>query len=77
MDDYRRWRVEMEEDRATPAFEEWVRGAMRTYAADAPTEASVDSLMLCTKPLQKAMRYTKMKAFRNHFRVLDYTTSRI
>jgi hypothetical protein len=77
MGDCRRWNAEMEEDRDTPTFEEWIRGAMRTYAANAPTEVDVDSLMLCTKPSQKAMRYTKMKAFENHFRVLDDTTNRM
>jgi hypothetical protein len=77
MGDCRKWRAEMEEDRATPSFEEWIHGAMRTYAADAPTEVDVDSLLLCTKPSQKAMRYTKMKAFGNHFRVLDDTTNRM
>jgi hypothetical protein len=77
MGDCRRWNAEMEEDRDTPAFEEWIRGAIRTYAADAPTEVDVDSLLLCTKPSQKAMRYTKMKAFGNHFRVLDDTTNRM
>jgi hypothetical protein len=77
MGDCRRWNAEMEEDRDTPVFEEWIRGAMRTYAADAPTEVDVDNLLLCTKPSQKAMRYTKMKAFGNHFRVLDDMTSRM
>ena len=67
----------MEEDRDIPAFEEWVCGAMRTYAADAPTEVDEDSLLLCTKLSQKAMRYAKVKAFGNHFRVLDNTTSQM
>jgi hypothetical protein len=47
------------------------------FAADVPNAVDVDSLLLCTKPSQKAMRYTKMKAFGNHFRVEDEATSRI
>ena len=31
----------------------------------------MDSLLLCRKPSQKATRYTRMKAFGNHFRVDD------
>jgi hypothetical protein len=47
------------------------------FAADIPNAVDVDSLLLYTKPSQKAMRYTKMKAFGNHFRVEDEATSRI
>jgi hypothetical protein len=47
------------------------------FAADIPNAVDVDSLLLYTKPSQKAMRYTKMKAFRNHFRAEDEATSRM
>jgi hypothetical protein len=43
--------------------------AFRRYTANVPTAVDVDTLLLDTKPSQKAMRYTKMKAFGNHFRV--------
>jgi hypothetical protein len=73
----RKWRAAQDEDSRTPAFEQWVSGALRMFAADAPNAVDVDSLLLCTKPSQKAMRYTKMKAFGNHFRVEDEATSRM
>lgn len=44
-------------------------GALRRYATDAPIAVDVDTLLLGTKPSQKAMRYMKMKAFGNHFRI--------
>jgi hypothetical protein len=49
----------------------------KNVAADAPNAVDVDSLLLCTKPSQKAMRYTKMKAFGNHFKADDEATSQM
>jgi hypothetical protein len=34
-------------------------------------------LLLCTRPSQKATRYTKMKAYGNHFKVQDESSSRM
>jgi hypothetical protein len=66
-----------DEDPRTPTFEQWVSSTLRMFAANAPNAVDVDSLLLCTKPSQKAMQYTKMKAFGNHFRVEDEATSRM
>ena len=46
-------------------------GAFRRYTTDAPTAVDVDTSLLGTKPLQKAMRYMKIKEFGNHVRVDD------
>jgi hypothetical protein len=54
-----------------------MNGTLRRYAAKAPTAIDVDSLLLCTKPSQKAMQYIKIKALGNHFRVEDETFSQM
>jgi hypothetical protein len=54
-----------------------VSGAIRSYAADAENEIDVDTLLLCTKPSQRAIQYTKMRAFGHHFRVDDEAASRL
>jgi hypothetical protein len=67
----RRWRAQLEADPTTPTFEEWLSGAIRSYARDAQNAVDVDTLLLYTKPSQKAIRYIKMRAFRHHFRIDD------
>jgi hypothetical protein len=75
--DCRRWRAQREEDRSIPEFEDWITGALRTFGVDDAADVDVDSLLLSMKPAQKAMRYTKMKTFGNHFRVMDETANRM
>jgi hypothetical protein len=53
-------------DLGTPAFKEWMSGALKSNVANVQTLVDIDSLLLCTKPSQKAMWYIKMKAFGNH-----------
>jgi hypothetical protein len=64
-------------DPSIPSFEEWVRGAVQRHMEDAPEGVDLDTLLMCTKPTQSALRYTKMKAFGNHFRIEDDTSSRL
>jgi hypothetical protein len=52
-----------------------VGGAIRSYEADVPSSVDLDTLLLVTKPSQRATRYTKIKAFGNHFRVDDEASS--
>jgi hypothetical protein len=52
-----------------------MNGTLRSYTTDAPTAVDVDSLLLYLKPFQKARRYTKIKAYGNHFQVEDETFS--
>jgi hypothetical protein len=56
---------------AYPRFEEWVKRAINNENIDITNQDDMDSLLLCTKPSLKAIHYTKMKAFANHFRVND------
>jgi hypothetical protein len=73
----RKWRAEHEEDPSIPSFEEWIRGAIGPHCIDVTNPEDMDRLLMCTKPSQKATRYTRMKAFGNHFRVDDDTSSRL
>lgn len=75
--DCRRWGAQREEDRSLPEFEDWISGALRSFPVDDAANVDVDTLLLSMKPAQKAMRYTKMKAFGNHFRVMDDTANRM
>jgi hypothetical protein len=77
MGDCRKWITEQMVDPATPNFEDWVRTAVRNHADEAPTAVDVDTLLLCIRPSQKATRYTKMKAYGNHFKVQDESSSRM
>jgi hypothetical protein len=77
MGDCRKWRAQLMVDLATPNFEDWVETVVRNHADEALTAMDLDTLLLCTRPSQKATRYTKMKAYGNHFRVHDESSSRM
>jgi hypothetical protein len=50
---------------------DWVKGAIHGQQLDLGNLDGLDVVLLCSKPSQVAMRYTKMKACGNHFRVED------
>ncbi len=47
----------------------WIRNAIRTHIADGGTIEDKDVLHLSMKPKPFALRYTKMRAYGNHYRV--------
>jgi hypothetical protein len=47
----------------------WIRNAIRTYIANGGTIKNKDVMHLLMKPKSIALRYTKMKAYGNHYRV--------
>jgi hypothetical protein len=71
----RRWELNRVQDPSIAPFEDWVRGAVADSDLDANNPDDIDRLLLSTKPFQRAFRYTRMKAFGNHFRVEDTTSS--
>jgi hypothetical protein len=73
----RKWRAAGEADPSIPAFEDWIKRAVGPHSIDVSNPDDMDVLLMCTKPSQKATRYTRMKAFGNHFRVEDDTTTRL
>jgi hypothetical protein len=66
-----------EADPSIPTFEDWIKGAVGPHSIDVTNLDDMDVLLMCTKPSQKATRYTHMKAFGNHFCVEDDTTTRL
>ena len=52
-------------------FEVWVRRAVQNHPHDPDNIDDIDRLLLVGRPSQKATRYTRMRAFGNHFRVED------
>jgi hypothetical protein len=58
-------------------FEEWVKGVIWSSPLDVRNEDDMDKLLLTSKPSQIATRYTRMKAFGNHFRVADESSTRM
>jgi len=47
----------------------WIRNAIRTHIANGGTIEDKDVVHLSMKPKPIALRYTKMRAYGNHYRV--------
>ncbi len=52
---------------------EWVREAVRTHMANGNVLDEMDAYHLSIKPSSDASRYTRMKAYGNHYRVIGET----
>jgi hypothetical protein len=65
------------QDPTTAPFEEWIRSNAVHSNLDASNHNDMDRLMLSTKSSQRALRYTQMKAFGNHFRIEDDSSTRM
>ena len=63
--------MEQEANPNTAAFENWVKDVVRNYPVDMNDEDDMDRVLMCSRPSQLATRYTRMKAYGNHFRVED------
>jgi hypothetical protein len=73
----RKWEEMCESNPNTKPFEEWVRNLPETKDVDIKELEDFDKLLLCMKPSQRAIRYQRMKAFGNHFRVEDDASVRM
>jgi hypothetical protein len=73
----RRWERVRESNPATAPFEDWVQEILETEDLDVNKAEDFDKLLLSMKPSQRAIRYCRMKAFRNHFRVEDAASTRM
>ncbi len=49
----------------------WVKEAIRTHQVDRTLLVDDDLLLLSVPPSFTALRYKKMKAYKNHFRIVD------
>ena len=52
-------------------FDVWVRRAVQNQPHEPNNIDKIDRILLVSRPSQKATRYTRMRAFGNHFRVED------
>ena len=68
---FRQWREAHDANRNIEPFDVWVRKAVHNQPHDPNNIDDMDRILLCSRPSQKATRYTRMRAFGNHFRVQD------
>jgi hypothetical protein len=73
----RKWEGVCESNPSTAPFQDWVRELPETENLDASNSEEFDKILLCQKPSQRAIRYCRMKAFGNHFRVEDEASTRM
>ena len=67
----RQWEEEKAANPDIPVFETWIRDAVHRHPVDPNNADDMDLVLLCSRPSQLATRYTRMKAYGNHFRVED------
>ena len=67
----RNGRQSMKQILASHSLRIWMKGALESHLLDATNLEDMDRLLLCCTPSQRATYYTKMKALRNHFQVID------
>ena len=71
----RQWEEEKGANPDIPTFEKWVKVAVHMHPVDPSNADDMDRVLLCSRPSQVATRYTRMKAYGNHFRVDDHQTT--
>jgi hypothetical protein len=74
---HRNWKAQMAVDLNTKPLEEWVQEAVKQQPLNTANADEMDLRLLSRKPSQCAMRYIRMKAYGNHFRVDDPTIDRL
>ena len=72
---FRQWRDARDADRNIDPFDVWVKKAVHNGDYDPNNIDDMDRILLCSRPSQKTTRYTRMRAFGNHFRVEDSQTA--
>jgi hypothetical protein len=67
----RKWKEAHDANITIEPFDVWVRKAVHDHPQDPNNNDDMDRILLCSRPSQKTTRYTRMRAFGNHFRVED------
>ena len=67
----KQWEEEKGLNPNIPIFEKWIKVAVHRHHVDPNNADDMDRVLLCSRPSQVATRYTRMKAYGNHFRVED------
>jgi hypothetical protein len=73
----RKWESIRAQDTSIAPFEDWVRCPTAYSDLDPRNPEDIDKLMLSMKSSQRAIRYMKLKAFGNHFRIEDDASNRL
>jgi hypothetical protein len=73
----KRWEGIYKSNPTTTSFEDWVQEILETKDLNINNPEDFDKLLLCMKPSQRAIRYCRMKAFGNHFRIKDVASTRM
>jgi hypothetical protein len=63
--------VEQEVNPNISAFKNWIKDVVRNHPIDPNDEDDMNRVLMCSRPSQLTTRYTRMKAYGNHFRVED------
>ena len=72
---FRQWSNLHDENANIEPFDVWVRKEVHNHPHDPNNSDDMDRILLCSRPSQKVTRYTRMRAFGNHFRVEDAQSS--
>ena len=64
----------MQEDPTTPSLSDWMEHSVGELDLDLRNPEDMDRFLLSRNPSQRAVRYTRVTAFGNHFRVEDDST---
>lgn len=64
----------MQEDPTTPSLADWIERTVGELDLDLRNAEDMDRFLLSKNPSQRAIRYTRVTAFGNHFRVEDDRT---
>jgi hypothetical protein len=67
----RKWDLEQTSKPNTPPFANWIKGVIHRKELDLSNLNDLDAMLLCNKPSQVALRYTRLKAYGNHFSMDD------
>jgi hypothetical protein len=67
----RKWKLEHASNPNTPSFMEWVKSVVHGQPMDLSNLENIDMVLLCSRLGQTIIRYTRMKAYGNHFNVED------
>ena len=65
------WEEEKGANPDIPIFEKWIKDAVHRHPVDPNNADDMDRVLLFSRPSQLVTRYTRMKAYGNHFRVDD------
>jgi hypothetical protein len=74
---YRNWKVQMAVNSNTLPLQEWVKEEVSRRLLNTSSPEEMDLRLLSYKPSQRATRYLRMKAYGNHFRGNNPTTTQL